>query len=427
MDEPAKTPHLTTSAMSLLSTIRIALRALARGKLRAGLTVLGVMIGVAAVTTVVSIGQGANKLVMAQFETVGTNVIVIMPGSHRSGGVHQGVRPTLTAQDSDAIAEECPSVLATSPLVGTAGQVIHESQNWRPQRILGVGESYLTVRDWQLTRGGFFTAGDITSAGKVCLIGQTLVARLFQTRNPIGATVRVKNVPFRVIGVLEGKGANLGGEDQDDILLIPYTTVRRRLEGSNFNDVHAILASARSPEQMSEAKVAIKQLLLERHAITPGGLPDFEVYDMTEVAKAFTKITGTLTLMLSAIAGISLIVGGVSIMNIMLVSVTERTREIGIRMAVGARPRDILRQFLAEAVMLSCLGGVVGFGLGVMVSACATVAINSFVAGTNWPMVISLRAAVVAFLFAAGVGICSGYYPAWRASRLDPIDALRYE
>ncbi|MCO6457521.1 MAG: ABC transporter permease [Pirellulaceae bacterium] len=413
--------------MSLLLTVRIALRALAKNKMRAGLTVLGVVIGIAAVTAMVSVGQSASSLVQGQFQSLGTNIIVVMPARQQSGGVREGNRPTLTARDSDAIVAECSAVLASSPLVGTAGQVIFGHSNWRPKQIMGVGQDYLTVRNWPLRHGGFFTDRDISSAAKVCVIGHTLVARLFQTANPLGATVRIKNIPFRVIGVLDKKGANLVGDDQDDIVLIPYSTVRKRLEGSSFDDVHALMVSARSLDRMWEAELQINQLLFERHRIHPGDPPDFQVQNMTEIAKVLGIITGTMTLMLASIAGISLIVGGVGIMNIMLVSVTERTREIGIRMAVGARPRDILRQFLVEAVMLSCIGGVVGVAVGIGASTGITLAINSVSSGSDWPVVISFQAAAVAMLFAAAVGIFFGFYPARRASRLDPIEALRYE
>jgi putative ABC transport system permease protein len=413
--------------MYLVDVLRIAMRALAKNKMRAGLTVLGVVIGIAAVTTVVSIGQSASALVQSQFELLGTNVIVVFPGSTRRGGVRQSGIPTLTADDSDAIGEECPTVLASSSLVWTGGQIIYRNTNWSPKEMVGVSEDYLRVRNWELRNGGFFTRRDVTSSAKVCVIGQTVVARLFQTADPIGETIRIRNIPFRVIGILERKGANMVGDDQDDVVLMPYKTVRKRIRGSRFNDVHAIMVSARSPSQMAQATIEIEQLLIERHKIAPGVSPDFKVQNTTEIAAALGAITGTLTLMLSAIAGISLVVGGVGIMNIMLVSVTERTREIGIRMALGARGKDILRQFLVEAVMLSCVGGVVGVSLGLAMSTAATLAINSFSSGTDWPIVVSLPAALIAMGFAAAVGIFFGYYPARRASRLDPIDALRYE
>lgn len=413
--------------MSLWDTFKIALRALMKNKLRAGLTVLGVVIGIAAVTTMVSIGQSAGALVQSQFEMLGTNVIVVIPGSQERGGVRQATVPTLTATDSEAITDECRSVLASSPLVGAGGQVIVGNSNWSPREMMGVGADYLVVRNWNIAAGDFFSADDIRGSNKVCVIGNTLVSKLFQTSNPIDQEIRIKNIPFRVVGVLEKKGANMVGDDQDDVILMPYTTVRRRLQGSSFNDVNAIMVSASSPALMSTATQEIEQLLYERHGIPPGEEPDFRVQNTTEIAATLGIITGTLTLMLSAIAGISLLVGGVGIMNIMLVSVTERTREIGIRMAIGARGGDILRQFLVESVVLSCVGGFIGVLLGTGASVGATMLINAVSTGSDWPIVISFPAAAVAMVFAAAVGIFFGYYPARRASRLDPIEALRYE
>lgn len=413
--------------MGFLLTLRIAYRALVKNKMRAGLTVLGVVIGIAAVTAMVSLGMSASALVQGQFEMLGTNVIVVFPGSRQRGGVSQANVPTLTAADSDAIAAECSSVLASTPLIGTTGQVIYGNSNFSPRDLHGVGIDFPTVRNWPIKKGGFFTERDVASANKVCVIGQTLVAKLFQTTDPIGKTIRIKNIPFKVVGVLEEKGANMVGEDQDDIALMPYTTVRKRLQGSEFDNVNAILASARSSARMKEAELEMNYLLAERHRIHPGEPADYHVQNMTEIANVLGMITGTLTMMLASIAGISLIVGGVGIMNIMLVSVTERTREIGIRMAVGARSRDILRQFLVEAVLLSTIGGAIGFALGVAGATGLTMLINSLTSGTKWPIVISLPAALVAFLFAAAVGIFFGYYPARRASLLDPIEALRYE
>ena len=413
--------------MKSLITVKIAFRALRKNKMRSSLTVLGVVIGIAAVTTMVSIGQSASALVQGQFEALGTNVILVFPGAQRRHGVRQGNMQTLTAEDSDAIADECESVRASSPLVGTSGQIVYANANWNPNEIWGVGPDYLTVRNWQLRHGGFFIERDITSANKVCVIGHTLVGKLFQTTNPIGATIRVKNIPLRIIGVLEPKGANMVGQDQDNIVLIPYTTVRKRLQGSSFNNVHAIMVSARSVNRMFDAESEIFQLLSERHRVDPGEPADFEVQNTTEIANVFGIITGTMTALLASIAGISLLVGGVGIMNIMLVSVTERTREIGIRMAVGARSWDILRQFLVESVILSCFGGIVGLLLGVGASTGITILINSISQGSDWPIVISFPAAGIAMAFAAAVGVFFGFYPAWRASRLDPIEALRYE
>jgi putative ABC transport system permease protein len=408
------------------TTVRIALRALGKNKMRAGLTVLGVVIGIAAVTTMVSLGQSASQLVQSQFEALGTNVIIVLPEVRRRSGVMQ-TEVTLTARDSDAIASECPSILASSPIIGTNAQVIYGSSNFSPRQLHGVNSDYLIVRNWPMHSGEFFSERDVHTASKVCVIGHTLVGKLFQTTNPIGENVRIKNIPFKVIGVLAPKGANMVGDDQDSIVLMPLTTVRKRLKGSEFDNVDAILASARSLLLMTAAQHEIEDLVTERHRIHIGEKRDFTVENTTEIANTFGVITGTLTAMLAAVAGISLIVGGVGIMNIMLVSVTERTREIGIRMAVGAKTGDILRQFLVEAVLLSCIGGVIGFALGAAASIGVVSLINAVSSGQKWKPEISWVAAVLAFLFAAAVGVFFGFYPARRASRLDPIDALRYE
>lgn len=413
--------------MSIWDTLRISLRALLKNKMRAGLTVLGVVIGIAAVTTMVSIGQSASALVQNQFEALGTNVIVVLPESQRRGGVRQGLTVSLTASDSQEIGAQCEAVLAASPLVGAMGQVIFGNANWSPNEMFGVGADYLTVRNWPIEAGEFFGEDDIRANAKVCVIGHTVATKLFQTANPIDQVIRVKNIPFRVIGVLEKKGVDMVGTDKDNVVLMPYTTVRKRLQGSNFDDVNAIMVSAVSPSRMPDATNQIEQLLLERHSIAPGQPSDFRVQNTTEIAQTLGVITGTMTLMLSAIAGISLLVGGVGIMNIMLVSVTERTKEIGIRMAVGATGGDILRQFLVEAVVLSSIGGMIGVFLGTSASVGATILINRFTAGQDWPIIISVPAALVAMFFAATVGVFFGFYPARRASRMDPIEALRYE
>jgi putative ABC transport system permease protein len=414
--------------MDLLLTLTVAFRALGRNKLRAGLTVLGVVIGIAAVTTMVSIGQSATALVQGQLQSLGTNVLVVFPASGRGGsGVRDTAVHTLIAADADAIAADCPAVLAATQLVFTGGQAIYGNTNWKPRDVLGVGPDYLIVRNGQLQAGSFFTERDITAAAKVCVIGQTVVAKLFQTSNPIDQTIRVKYIPLKVIGVLERKGANIVGEDQDDNVLIPYTTVQKRLQRSEFDSVGAIMVSARTGGLMADAEAQIRQLLMERHHIQPGEPTDFRVQNTTEIANTLGVITGTITLMLASIAAISLVVGGVGIMNIMLVSVTERTKEIGIRMAVGARSKDILRQFLVEAILLSGIGGLIGIGLGIAASAGITAVINSLTTGTKWPTVVSFPAALVALVFAGAVGMFFGYYPARRASKLDPIEALRYE
>ncbi len=414
--------------MNLALILRVALRALAKNKMRAGLTVLGVVIGIAAVTTMVSIGQSASRLVQNEFAAFGSNMLIIFPGSQTEGGVHQGAgkEPTLTPEDCDAIGNECPSVAAVSPLVFTSGQLVFGNANWSPRELKGVGPGYINVRAWRMRRGAPFTERDVASATQVCVIGHTVVRELFQTMNPVGETVRIANIPFRIVGELEEKGANMLGEDQDDVVLIPYTTLGQRIQQMRFRNVQAAVASARSADVMKQAEEEIRQLLIERHRIAPGNPLDFTVQNTTEIANAFGVVTGVMTLLLASIAAISLLVGGVGIMNIMLVSVTERTREIGIRMAVGAASKDILRQFLVEAIVLSVIGGLIGFSLGVGASMGLTHVINRFTP-TKWPVIVSLPAGVLAVVFSAAVGMFFGYYPARRASRLDPIEALRYE
>lgn len=409
------------------ATLRIALRALSKNTLRAGLTILGVVIGIAAVTAMVSVGMSATALVQGEFSNLGTNVIVVIPGNEQTrGGVRSQIM-SLKPSDAKAIERECPSVLAATPVVIASAPAVYGNSNWTPREMFGVDETFTTVRNWQLRRGSFFSQRDVASGNKVCVLGQTVVNNLFQTSDPLGRTIRVKNIPFEVVGVLVAKGANMVGEDQDDVLIMPYTTVRKRLQGADFDSVNVILASARSSTMMKSAEMEMQALLLDRHGIAPGEPADFEVANTTEIANVFGIITGTMTMLLAAIAGVSLLVGGVGIMNIMLVSVTERTREIGIRMAVGARPRDILLQFLVESMVLSMIGGVIGIALGIAAAVGLTMTINSLTSGRPWPIVVSYLTALGALGFSALVGVGFGYYPAWRASRLDPIDALRYE
>jgi putative ABC transport system permease protein len=413
--------------MDLLDLLIISLRTLAKNKLRSGLTVLGIVIGIAAVTTMVSLGQSGSALVQAQFQNLGSNVIIVIPASSQTGGVRSGTVTTLTEGDSDAIVAECPSVLAASPFIGTSGQVIGGNVNWQPDQMLGVGPDYPIVRSSPLVSGEFFTQREIAAAAKVCVLGYTVARQLFPDADPVGQQVRVKNIPFTVIGLLARKGADLGGRDQDNVLLMPFTTVRKRLQNSGFNNIDLIFISARSEAQSFSAEKEIRSLLTERHRIPPGEKPDFEVRNTAEVAAVLTAIMGGLAAMLTGIAAISLVVGGVGIMNIMLVSVTERTREIGIRMALGARPRDILRQFLVESVVLSSVGGAIGMAMGVAASAGAIALLNVLLPNAKWSFQVSIPAMIIALLFAAAVGIFFGYYPARRASRLDPIEALRYD
>jgi putative ABC transport system permease protein len=411
--------------MHLLDLLLISLRTLAKNKLRSGLTILGVVIGIAAVMTMVSLGQSASLLIQDQFQTLGSNVIIVLPGSSQTGGLRSGTVTTLTEADAHAIASECPSVLAASPFIGASGQVIGGNLNWQPDQMLGVGPDYPLVRSSPLASGEFFTQREIAGASKVCVLGVTVARQLFPDSDPVGQQVRVKNLPFTVIGVLARKGANLVGQDQDNILLMPYTTVRKRLQNSAFANIDLVFVSAKSEALSSRAEQEIRALLTERHRTPPGEKPDFEVRNTAEVANVMGAIMGGLAAFLIGIAAISLLVGGVGIMNIMLVSVTERTREIGIRMALGARPRDILRQFLVEAVVLSSIGGAIGIALGVGGSAGIIALLNIILPTAKWAFRVSIPAAIVALLFAAAVGVFFGYYPARRASRLDPIEALR--
>lgn len=413
--------------MSILLTVYVAIRALLRNKMRASLTILGIVIGIAAVTTMVSVGSSAGQLLQNQLQSIGSNFIVVQPKFERRRGVQSGNVITLTDDDAEAIGRECPSVLAYSPLVFGARPVVRGNSNMQPKEMWGVGVNYLRVRSWDIDAGGFFTERDERAGNCVCVVGYTVVRELFPADNPIGQQLRIGNIPFTVVGVLGKKGASLTGDDQDNIVLMPYTTVKKRLQGSSFKDVAAILVGARAPELIDSAKGEIIQLLNDRHHIAPGQKADFEVVTSAQLSELFGTITGMMTMLLASIAGISLLVGGVGIMNIMLVSVTERTREIGIRMAVGARGRDILFQFLIESVVLSCFGGVIGLAMGISASIGITKLINSISSGADWPVVVSIPAGIIAMVFAAFVGLVFGLYPAWQASRLDPIDALRYE
>ena len=413
--------------MSFLLTISVAIRALARNKLRASLTILGVVIGIAAVTTMVSVGTSAGQLLQTELQSFGTNFVFVQPSREKRRGVRVSSLPSLTVADAKAIATDCPTVSAVSPLVAAGAPLVRGNRNMQPAEMFGVGEDYLKIRNWQVEGGGFFSERDVNAGSSVCVVGHTIVRELFRSTNPLGQNIRIKNLPFRVIGVLQKKGAALDGRDQDNVLLMPYTTAKQRLQGSQFDDVNAVFVAARSAELIADCTAEIRQLLMDRHDINPGAKPDFEVQSANEISAFLGRITGIMTALLSAIAAISLLVGGVGIMNIMLVSVTERTREIGIRMAVGARGRDILTQFLIESVVLSCFGGIIGLALGISASLGITHLLNSLTTGTEWPVVVSIPAAVLAIIFAAVVGMVFGLYPAWQSSRLDPIDALRYE
>ena len=408
--------------MNFWLVARVAMRAIGRNKLRSWLTVTGIVIGVAAVTAAVSLGNSASFLVEDQVSNLGTNILVIKP--ERGAAAQQG--PLLTVLDAHAIGRDCPAVQASCPQVRLSASIVYGHHNRRP-RMLGVGIEYLTIRSWRMANGLFFTKSDIQSAAKVCVLGQSVVRKLFRSSNPLGQTVRIGNTPFRVVGVLEGKGANFFGQDQDDVVLMPYTTVRKRLHGTNFNHVDEVLASAYTIEGSADAKMQIEALLNERHDIPPNQEARFRIEDMREIIRILKIVMQVMTLTVGAIAVISLLVGGIGIMNIMLVSVTERTREIGVRMAVGARSRDIVRQFLVESIVLSSMGGALGIPLGVGGALAGRALINAFMPNVGLPLSISYVAAGTALFFAAAVGMFFGYYPARRAGQLDPIDALRYE
>jgi macrolide transport system ATP-binding/permease protein len=462
------------SALKLQRLLRMALNGLRRNVMRAALTTLGIIIGVAAVIAMMEIGRGSASCIQRTIANMGANNLLVMPGTAASGGVSHGAGTvkTLRPQDAEALLVECPAVRAAAPVVRARTQIIYGNRNWVPTFIYGTTPDFLTVREWGLSGGEVFTDRDVRNASKVCVLGQRLVRELFQGEDPIGKEVRVQNVSFRVVGILTTKGANMMGMDQDDILLAPWTTIKFRVTGSSattinqsaaattsgsstsqtvntlnqiypniqnnlyplpsptqaadtpqpvrFINVDQILAAARSAGEVRAAITQITHLLRERHRIRPREPDDFSVHDMTEMTKALASTANTMTNLLLAVALISLVVGGVGIMNIMLVSVTERTREIGLRLAVGAHRRNILQQFLVESVVLCFCGGAAGIVAGRAASYLITVVFH-------WPTEFSLDAIVSAFAISASVGIIFGYYPAWKASRLDPIMALRYE
>ncbi|MFN3407751.1 MAG: ABC transporter permease [Limisphaerales bacterium] len=402
--------------MRLLATIRLALRALRRNKLRSMLTMLGIIIGVGSVIASVSITTGATREVEGRVAALGQNVVTVFSGNFTSGGMRGGwgSAPTLTVEDAYAILREVPNVVAVSPEVRDRNQVLGNGLNWNTQ-VLGEGPDYPQIRDWRLAAGVMFSESDVRGMAKVAVIGKTVADQLFPDEDPVGQTLRIRDIPFKIVGVLDSKGFNLFGQDQDDVVVIPYTSHMRRVSRRTF--VNSILVQSASPRAITQVQEDITQLLLQRRG---GREQDFTVRTQLELAQTATATSRVMSVLLAAIASVSLIVGGIGIMNIMLVSVTERTREIGIRMAVGARGRDILVQFLVEAVTLSAIGGLVGIGLGVAASA---IVANT----TGWPTVTPLSWVGIASISSAMVGILSGFYPAWKASQLDPIEALRYE
>jgi len=458
--------------MKIYRTMSIAMRALRRNPMRATLTTLGIIIGIAAVIAMMEIGSGATAAIQKSIVSMGSNMIMIHPGTAASGGVSFGAGSvlTLTPQDCEAIVQQCPAVQDVAPIVQARTQVIYGNKNWVPFFIVGTTPNYLNVRNWtQLADGEVFTERDVRNANRVCLVGQTLVREIFDGRSPVGKEIRIKNVSFKIVGVLTAKGANMMGMDQDDIIVAPWTAIKFRVSGTSLGNVNQsstatdsastnvnslknlypstqlnlyptqsatqaadtpqpirfinvdnILAMADSTENIPLAVKQITKLLRDRHNLKANEPDDFSVRDMTEMAKTFSSASALMTNLLLCVALISLIVGGVGIMNIMLVSVTERTREIGLRMAVGARARDILRQFLVEAIVLCLIGGLLGILLGY-------VGLFLVIIILHWPIKTSIPAIIASVIVSMSVGIIFGFYPAWKASRLDPIEALRYE
>jgi putative ABC transport system permease protein len=405
--------------MKIDTTLKIAFRALRRNKMRSVLTALGIIIGVGAVIAMVSIGNGAKSQVEQQIASLGENVILIFSGSVTASGVHTGwgSAGTLKIEDADAIRREVPGVIAVSDEIVSTGQVGAGNQNWFT-RIYGESPEYFDIRKWPLADGAGFTEQDVRSANKVCVIGQTTAKQIFGSLNAVGQTLRVKGVPFLVTGVLMPKGLSPQGTDQDDIVIMPYTSAMKRVVGGTT--LRGINVQVASPNDLEPAQQQITALLRQRHNIREGRDDDFTVRNQQEIAETATATSKVMALLLGAIASVSLVVGGIGIMNIMLVSVTERTREIGVRLAVGAHGRDILTQFLIEAVTLSAIGGVIGIILGLGTSKLLS-------AFAHWPTLISIPSIVAAFFVSAAVGIFFGFYPAREAARLDPIEALRYE
>ncbi len=399
--------------------LSLGLQALTRNRMRAALTVLGIVIGVAAVIATLAIGQGARAAVQAQIRSLGANVMTVLPGTVTAGGVRMGMGgiTTMTPEDADAIRKECPAIVAVSPSVRRGAQVVFGNQNWATT-IQGVGPEYLDIRQWPVDDGTMFTDSDVRGTAKVCVLGSKVRDQLFGGASPVSSVVRIKDIPFRVVGVLSYKGGQGMGGDQDDVVLIPWTTAMRRLVGVTY--LQGINVSAASEKEVPEAQNEITQLLRQRHRIRPGDNDDFFIFTQQDIASTAESTSKVMTTLLASIAAVSLLVGGIGIMNIMLVSVTERTREIGIRRAIGARRLDILLQFLVEAVFLSLAGGTIGVTIGIVVSR----AITSI---ARWPTQVQPAVVMLALGFASLVGIFFGFYPAKRAADLDVIESLRYE
>ncbi len=409
--------------MNIFVIFRIAFRALARNKMRSALTMLGIVIGVSAVIAMVSIGQGAQASVQEQIANVGTNLLFVGAGSQNVGGVRSGTGATnsnrLTVEDIEAIRREIPTVAMASPTVNTRAQLVFGNQNWNTQ-VQGVNEQFPQIKKWSVASGEFFTEADVRTAARVIVLGQTVAESLYPGMDPIGQMVRVRELPFRVIGVMVKKGQDAGGRDQDDTAFAPFSAVQKKLLA--ITHIQFAHVSAISPAATYTAQDQITELLRQRHNLAPNEENDFSVRNLTDVAEAADETNRIMTILLSSIAGVSLLVGGIGIMNIMLVSVTERTREIGIRMAVGARSSAVRTQFLIESIVLSLTGGAIGIALGIVISF-----LIPMIPGIGWPTLISFTAIAGSVVFSVAVGVFFGYYPARKAAGLDPIDALRYE
>ena len=408
--------------ISIPSTFRISLRALRVNKMRSALTMLGIIIGVGAVITMLAVGTGARERISAQMASIGSNLLIVLPGSSTSGGIRMGsgTQSTLTLDDAEAILRECPAVSDVAPSYNGTAQVVYGNQNWSTA-IFGTTPGILSVRDWSLSGGRPFTDQDVRNANKVCLLGQTVVDNLFGNANPVGQVIRIKKIPFVVVGVLAPKGQSDRGQDQDDTIFVPITTAQKKLFGVPFlGMVRVITVKAKDADQMAAAEEQITELLSQRHRISPRQEKDFTVRNLTQMMEAREQATEVMGLLLAAIASVSLLVGGIGIMNIMLVSVTERTREIGIRMSVGAKTWDIRWQFIIEALTLSLIGGIAGIVVGITGSKLLS-------ALADWATVVSPLSVLLAFGFSGLVGLFFGFYPAYKASLLNPIDALHYE